>query len=177
MNDYILEHLGNSIIVRSLLCMAQLPGSLLVFFTSYGLAWSTTYISVSSLQVEGSANLSPFTHHPTELGYSSRETSGGSWMALDWSWPLTLDPYPYPSLMSCREAVRKKSKPRMVKSKSLTRGSDDPQHQLAYLRHLLQNKVCTYVRRYGWRVRGFVTGYIKVRNKRDRSVAWVRPSL
>ena len=40
------------------------------FFTSDGLAWSTTGGSVSSLQDGGSVNLNPFTHHPPGFGYS-----------------------------------------------------------------------------------------------------------
>jgi len=38
-----------------------------LFFTCYGLAWSTTRGSVATFQVGGSVNLSRFTHHPLKL--------------------------------------------------------------------------------------------------------------
>jgi len=54
-----------------LFCTANIP-----VFTSYGLAWSTTCGSLSSLQVGGSVDLRQVSHHPLTLGYSYRKGRG-----------------------------------------------------------------------------------------------------
>jgi len=65
--------------------MATLPGEILVFHqlrlsTEHQLRLSTEHHTRVSIIAPGwgSVNLSQFTHHPLELGYSYREERGGS---------------------------------------------------------------------------------------------------